>query len=85
MKKRFSLGKERSMIRLRLKEVLGELQISQAKVSRMTDVSMNTIQAIVHNPYHDVALSTLERLAKGLGVDVNKLYEVVPDSKEIES
>jgi DNA-binding Xre family transcriptional regulator len=68
-----------TVIRLRLKEVLTEKNITQAKLSRLTDVSMNTIQAIYHNPYHDVALSTLERIAKGLKVDVSALYEVLPD------
>jgi len=69
------------MIRLKLKEVLDAKGITQAKLSRMTDVSMNTIQAIYHNPYHDVALSTLERIAKGLKIDVSELYEVVPDEE----
>ena len=69
------------MIRLRLKEVLEENGITQAKLSRLTDVSMNTIQTIVHNPYHDVALSTLERIAKGLKVEVSELYEVLPDTE----
>ncbi|HTK11863.1 MAG TPA: helix-turn-helix transcriptional regulator [Ktedonobacteraceae bacterium] len=69
------------MIRLRLKEVLEEKHVAQAKLSRMTDVSINTIQSIYHNPYHDVALSTLERLAKGLKVDVTELFEVVPDEQ----
>jgi len=70
------------MIRLRLKEVLQEKNITQAKLSRLTDVSMNTIQTIVHNPYHDVSLSTLERIAKGLHVSVGELYEVLPDTEE---
>jgi DNA-binding Xre family transcriptional regulator len=69
------------MIRLRLKEVLAEKHITQAKLSRLTDVSMNTIQSIYHNPFHDVALSTLERLAKGLKVDISDLYEVLPDEE----
>jgi putative transcriptional regulator len=69
------------MIRLRLREVLQEKQITQAKLSRLTDVSMNTIQAIYHNPFHDVALSTLERIAKGLKVDITELYEVLPDEE----
>lgn len=69
------------MIRLRLKEVLEDKGITQAKLSRLTDVSMNTIQTIVHNPYHDVALSTLERIAKGLKVEVSELYEVLPDTE----
>jgi DNA-binding Xre family transcriptional regulator len=67
------------MIRLKLKEVLQEKKISQSKLSRMADVSLNTIQAMYHNPYHDAVLSTLDRLAKALGVNVSELYEVVPD------
>jgi len=67
------------MIRLKLKEVLQEKKISQSKLSRMADVSLNTIQAIYHNPYHDAVLSTLDRLAKALGVNVCDLYEVLPD------
>ena len=67
------------MIRLKLKEVLQEKKISQSKLSRMADVSLNTIQAMYHNPYHDAVLSTLDRLAKALGVNVCDLYEVVPD------
>jgi transcriptional regulator with XRE-family HTH domain len=72
------------MIRLRLREVLQEKGITQAKLSRLTDVSMNAIQKIYHNPYHDVALSTLERIAKGLKIDVSELYEVLPDDEEHE-
>jgi len=70
------------MIRLRLQEVLQAKGITQARLSRLTDVSMNTIQTIYHNPYHDVALSTLERLARGLKVEVSELYEVLPDEAE---
>ena len=69
------------MIRLKLKEVLQEKKISQSKLSRMADVSLNTIQAMYHNPYHDAVLSTLDRLAKALGVNVSDLYEVVSDDK----
>ena len=67
------------MIRLKLKEILQEKKISQSKLSRMADVSLNTIQAMYHNPYHDAVLSTLDRLAKALGVNVCDLYEVLPD------
>jgi DNA-binding Xre family transcriptional regulator len=69
------------MIRLKLKEVLQEKKISQSKLSRMADVSLNTIQAMYHNPYHDAVLSTLDRLARALSINVCDLYEVVPDEK----
>ncbi len=70
------------MIRLKLKEVLQEKKISQSKLSRKADVSLNTIQAMYHNPYHDAVLSTLDKLAKALGVNVSDLYEVLPDEDE---
>lgn len=69
------------MVRLRLKEVLEQKQISQSKLSRMADVHMNTIQAIIHNPYRGVELETLLKLAKALNVPVTDLYEELPDEK----
>jgi DNA-binding Xre family transcriptional regulator len=67
------------MIHLKLKEIIQEKKISQSKLSRMADVSLNTIQAIYHDPYRDVAMSTLEKLARALNVSVADLYEVLPD------
>ena len=49
--------------------------------SRKADVSLNTIQAMYHNPHHDAVLSTLDKLAKALGVDIGDLYEVLPDEE----
>jgi transcriptional regulator with XRE-family HTH domain len=72
------------MIHLRLREVLQEKGFSQARLSRLADVSMNTIQTIYHHPHHDVALSTLERLARGLQVEIAELYEVLPEETEEE-
>lgn len=67
------------MIRLKIKEVLQEKKVSQSKLSRLADVSLNTIQAMYHNPSHDPSLSTLVRLAEALKVDIHELYEVLPD------
>lgn len=69
------------MIRLKIKEVLQAKNISQSKLSRLADVSLNTIQAMYHDPFHDPALSTLYRLAKALHVDIADLYEILPDEK----
>lgn len=70
------------MIKLRLKEVIEEKDLNQSKLSRLADVSLNTIQQMCHNPYHDARIQTLERLARALGVDVCELYEVVDDKKK---
>jgi len=69
------------VIRLKIKEVLQAKNISQSKLSRLADVSLNTIQAMYHDPSHDPALSTLYRLAKALQVDIADLYEILPDDK----
>jgi putative transcriptional regulator len=70
------------VIRLRLKEVLQEKKVSQSKLSRLADVSISTIQEMYHNPYHDAVLSTLDRIAKALKVEVSDLYEVLPDEEK---
>jgi DNA-binding Xre family transcriptional regulator len=69
------------LIRLRLKEVLQAKKVSQSKLSRLADVSPSTIQEMYHNPYHDAVLSTLDRIAKALKVNVCDLYEVLPDEE----
>lgn len=63
------------LVRLRLKEVLEEKNISQSKLSRMADVSLNTIQEMIHNPYHDVRINTLDKIARALDIPVTDLYE----------
>ncbi len=68
------------MLRLRVRENAGAKAISMSKLSRLSDVSYDTIQQIYHNPFKDVNLSTLEKIADALGVNVCDLFEKV--SKE---
>ncbi len=69
------------MIRLRLKEVLAEKKIGQSKLSRMADVSLNTIHEMVRNPLVDARINTLDRLATALGVEIQDLFERLPNTK----
>ena len=71
------------MIRLKLKEVLQEKKISQSKLSRLADISLNTIHGMYRDPYQDCLLSTLEKLAKALGVSISDLYEILPDDPSL--
>lgn len=68
------------MIRLRVKEVAKEKDMSMGKLSRNADVAYRTVKLIYTDPYRDVSLSTLTRLAKALGVPVVSLIEELPDS-----
>jgi DNA-binding Xre family transcriptional regulator len=65
-----------------LKEVLAEKKIGQSKLSRMADVSVNTIHDMVKNPFVDVRINTLDKLATALGVEIQELYERLPDTKQ---
>ena len=73
------------MIRLRVKEVAQEKDMSMGKLSRTADVAYRTVKLIYTDPYRDVSLSTLVRLAKALGVSVVDLIEEHPDERERES
>lgn len=71
------------MIRLKVKEIIQEKKITQSKLSRVADVPLNTIQSLYHNPFHDPRISTLERIARALNVNIEDLYEIVPDNARL--
>ncbi|MGH2497363.1 MAG: helix-turn-helix domain-containing protein [Ktedonobacteraceae bacterium] len=65
--------------RLRVKEVANIKGISLTKLSQRSEVAYNTVRRIWRDPYTDVTLSTLRRLADVLGVNVSELLETIPD------
>jgi DNA-binding Xre family transcriptional regulator len=69
------------MIKLKVREIAEARKINMAKLSRMADVNYNTIRAIYDNPNRDVAVTTLEKIANALKVDIAMLYEIVPDEE----
>jgi DNA-binding Xre family transcriptional regulator len=70
------------MIRLRIREIAEARGINMSKLSRMSDVNYNTIRGIWDDPNRDIAVTTLEKIAKALRVDVSELYEIVPDDSD---
>ncbi len=69
------------MIRLRVKEIATQKGISMTRLSRLADTNYKTIKAIFDNPYREVTTTTLNKLAKALGVSVADLIEEVPDDR----
>lgn len=65
--------------RLRVKEVANIKGVSMTKLSQRSEVAYNTVRRIWRDPYTDVTLSTLRRLADVLGVNVSELLETIPD------
>jgi DNA-binding Xre family transcriptional regulator len=64
-----------------VKEIATAKGWTQAKLGRAADINPRTMQGIYHDPYRDVAYSTLLKIAKVLGVDVSDLIEEVPDEE----
>jgi hypothetical protein len=48
----------------------------------MTYLSLNTIQEIIRDPYRDVRISTLDKIAVALNVPIIELYERVEEKEE---
>ncbi len=67
------------MRRLRVREVAESKGVTMTKLSRQAELNYKTVYAVWHNPQHDVSLSTLDRIAKVLGVPVTDLLEDVPN------
>ncbi|HZO71906.1 MAG TPA: helix-turn-helix transcriptional regulator [Ktedonobacteraceae bacterium] len=68
------------MVRLKIQEVAEAKGISMSKLHRSADITYRTIRQIYSNPYRDINLSTLEKLAKALGVSICDLIEELPDN-----
>jgi DNA-binding Xre family transcriptional regulator len=67
------------MIRLRVREVAEAKGVSRLRLSRIADINYKTIQGIWRDPYREISIKTLEKLAKTLGVSSSELIEGVPD------
>lgn len=67
------------MIRLKVKEIAEARGFNQSSLSRAADVSFNTVKRIFRDPYREITTTTLEKIARALGVNPGDLMEVVPD------
>jgi DNA-binding Xre family transcriptional regulator len=56
-------------IRILLREVAKEKGLSQSKLMRKADVDIRTIQRIYRDPYTNITLETLDKLAVALSCD----------------
>lgn len=79
--RRYYRLRHQSMIKLKVRETADARRINMAKLSRLADVNYNTIRAIYDNPNRDVAVTTLEKIAKALKVEITDLYDIIPDDE----
>ena len=68
------------MIRLKVKEIAAQKGISQARLSRKSDVNITTLRRIYRQPTEaNVTLDTLNKLAAALEVEPSALFDYTPD------
>ncbi len=67
------------MVRLKIREIAEAKKINMSKLSRMADINYNTVRAIWNNETKDVTVSTLEKFAEALKVNIAELIEVIPN------
>ena len=66
-------------MRLRVKEIALAKGYNQSSLSRASNVPIDTIRRIWRNPYYEVRLSTLNKIASVLDVPATSLFEDIPD------
>jgi DNA-binding Xre family transcriptional regulator len=67
-------------VRLKIKEIADARNISISKLHRAADVTYQTVKFIYENPYRDVNISTLAKLASALDVHICALIAEEPDT-----
>jgi DNA-binding Xre family transcriptional regulator len=64
-----------SLVRLKVKEVANAKGISQRQLFLRSGVDIKTLQKIYKDPYTNITVETLGRIAEVLEVDVSELIE----------
>lgn len=69
------------MIRLKIKEIARQKNISQARLSRLSDVDVKALRRMYREPEKaNIRLETLNKLAYALKVDARELLEYERDA-----
>ena len=66
-------------IRLRVKEIAAEKKVSMTRLHIRSEVAYTTIRKIFRDPYTDITLTTLSKLAQALNVASKDLIEDIPE------
>ncbi|WP_376796788.1 helix-turn-helix domain-containing protein [Thermogemmatispora sp.] len=69
------------MVRLKVREVAEARGFNMSSLSRAADVNFRTIKSIFRNPYKEVNISTLAKIARALGVATSDLIEDIPEGE----
>jgi len=63
------------MVKLLIGPIAQDKGISKGLLSRRANVTLKAIRTVWDNPYHNIEIHTLEKIAKALGVTICDLIE----------
>jgi DNA-binding Xre family transcriptional regulator len=63
-------------IRLNVREIAEQKGFNQSSLSRAANIDFKTVKRLFRDPYRDIAISTLVKIAWALDVSVADLIEV---------
>lgn len=69
------------MIRLRVKELASAKGFNMSSLARSSGLGFSTVKRLWSDPYREVTVSTLEKIARALNLATAELIEDVPDSQ----
>jgi transcriptional regulator with XRE-family HTH domain len=66
-------------VRLKIKEIAESKGFNQSSLARAANVDFKTVKRVFRDPYRDIAVSTLVKIARALKVDLSELIDVEPE------
>lgn len=70
------------MIRLKVKEIAISKRMSQRQLVLRSGLDIKVVQRVLRNPYENIELLTLDKLAQALEVDASELIESVEEDNK---
>jgi len=76
------MASRKMRIKLLVKDIATNKNITRAKLARMSDVTYETMFKLWADEYRDVSLQTLVKVSLALHVPITDLYTIVNDDTE---
>ena len=70
------------MLKSRLKVLLAENDMTQSKLSKITNIRPGTITNIVNNTIKQIPVEAVCKICEVLNCDIGDIFHYVPDKKE---
>ena len=72
----------RTMLKSRLKVLLAEHDMTQSKLSELTDIRPGTVTNIVNNNIKQIPVEAVCKICELFNCDIGDIFQYVPDKAE---